>query len=106
MPQVGDRVIVAGQKLGAPTREGTLLAKIGSMIRVRWSDGNESLFTPGAGSVEYQPQSKASAAKNSKPAAAKKQAGGAATSSKKAAPKAAAKKQSAKKQSAKKPKGR
>lgn len=96
MPQVGDRVIVAGQKLGAPTREGTLLAKVGSMIRVRWSDGNESLFTPGAGSVEYQPQSKAAAAKgsgkgnSSKPAA--KASAKAGTSKKTAPKKASAKK--------------
>jgi hypothetical protein len=55
MPNVGDRVIVPGTKLGQPTREGTLTGKVGSMIRVRWVDGTESLFTPGAGSVEYRP---------------------------------------------------
>jgi len=54
MPKVGDRVIVAGTKLGNPTREGTLIGLVGPLINVRWSDGSVSLFKPGAGSVSFE----------------------------------------------------
>lgn len=54
MPKAGDRVVVAGNKLGSPTRVGTLVKTVGTMIRVRWENGTESLFQPAAGSVTYQ----------------------------------------------------
>lgn len=73
MPKVGDRVVVAGQKVGGGTREGTLTGVVGSMIRVRWTDGAETLFSPGAGTVEYlagkaKPNGKTAAKAAAKPA--------------------------------------
>lgn len=82
MPKVGDRVVVAGQKVGGGTREGTLTGVVGSMIRVRWTDGAETLFSPGAGTVEYLAGKAKPNGKTSAKAAAKKPA------SKKDAPKA------------------
>lgn len=94
MPKVGDRVIIQGGKVGGARREGTLLGQVGSLMKVRWVDGSESLFSPGAGAVEFLPgngKSKAAgkaatktAAKAAKPAKTGKIAG-------KAAVKAAAK---------------
>ena len=55
MPKVGDRVVVEGSKVGGARREGTLLKVVGSMIRVRWADGSETLFSPAAGTVQYLP---------------------------------------------------
>src|ERR1041384_5203541 len=54
MPKAGDRVIVEGNKVGQQRREGTLVETVGSLIKVRWTDGSESLFTPGAGSVRFE----------------------------------------------------
>lgn len=54
MPNVGDRVIVEGNKVGQLRREGTMVEALGSLIKVRWTDGTESLFTPGAGSVRFE----------------------------------------------------
>ncbi len=53
MPKEGDRVVVEGTKVGGGRREGTLVGKVGSLIRVRWSDGAESIMAPGAGSVRF-----------------------------------------------------
>lgn len=54
MPKVGDRVIVEGNKIGSPRREGTLIGTAGPLINVRWDDGTVSMFTPGAGSVAFE----------------------------------------------------
>jgi hypothetical protein len=67
MPKPGDRVIIDGTKLGAVRREGKLLEQIGSLIKIRWNDGSESLLTPGAGTVTY-----AASRAGSKPAAGAK----------------------------------
>ena len=53
MPKIGDRVVVEGMKVGGARREGTLTKVVGQMIQVKWSDGAETLFSPGAGSVQY-----------------------------------------------------
>ena len=53
MPKIGDRVVVEGMKVGGARREGTLTKVVGQMIQVKWSDGSETLFSPGAGSVQY-----------------------------------------------------
>lgn len=49
---VGDRIIVPGTKVGQPEREGKVLEVRGpdggSPYLVRWSDGHEALFYPGA----------------------------------------------------------
>lgn len=73
MPKVGDRVVVEGSKVGGGRREGTLRKVVGSLIQVRWEDGSETLFAPGAGTVQFLPAGKTNgSAKASKPAAAKK----------------------------------
>lgn len=55
MPKVGDRVVVDGSKVGGGRREGTLRKVVGSLIQVSWEDGSETLFAPGAGTVQYLP---------------------------------------------------
>ena len=54
MPNPGDRVLIEGTKLGQPRREGELLETIGSLMKIRWSDGTESLLTPGAGTIRFE----------------------------------------------------
>jgi Domain of unknown function (DUF1918) len=51
MPEVGDRVRVESRKLGEAVREGIVTDVIGHLLRVRWSTGEESTFTPGPGSL-------------------------------------------------------
>lgn len=74
MPKTGDRVIVQGNKIGAPTRVGTLLKTVGSLIQVRWEDGSDSLFKPGAGAVSFESDGNGKLAKSpaKQKAAAKK----------------------------------
>jgi len=96
MPKTGDRVIIEGTKLGQLRREGTLVEQIGTLLKVRWSDGAESLITPGAGSVRFEPGRGRNSKPTAKKAAAKKPA--AKTASKAARkPPAKAKKPAAKK---------
>jgi len=76
MPKPGDRVVVEGTKVGGGRREGTLVGTVGSLIKVRWSDGGETIMAPGAGAIRIVPGSgktgtvKASS-KAAKPAAKK-----------------------------------
>jgi hypothetical protein len=72
MPKVGDRVIIEGTKVGAQRREGSLLSLTGSLMKVRWTDGTESMISPGAGSIRFEP--KGASAATPKKAAAKKPA--------------------------------
>jgi hypothetical protein len=48
----GDRVIVEGNKVGQTRRSGKILdvmkAQEGQHYRVRWDDGHETVFYPGA----------------------------------------------------------
>jgi hypothetical protein len=94
MPKVGDRVIVEGVKIGNPRREGTCVKVIGRLLSVRWSDGTTSLFTPGAGSVRFEPGngSAKAAKKPSKPVAKPVAKAQAKKTPKKAAPKKTGKK--------------
>lgn len=64
MPKPGDRVVVEGSKVGGGRREGTLVETVGSLIKVRWTDGGETIMAPGAGAVRFLPGS-AKAAKAS-----------------------------------------
>ncbi len=100
MPKVGDRVIVEGVKIGNPKREGTCIGVVGRLLNVRWNDGTTSMFTPGAGSVRFEPGNGSARAGGSKKATAKATAKAPA---KKPAAKAATKKPAAKKAPAKKP---
>lgn len=63
MPKPGDRVVVEGSKVGGGRREGTLVETLGSLIKVRWTDGGETIMAPGAGAVRFLPAS-AKAAKS------------------------------------------
>ena len=51
MASVGDKVRVLPNKAGQPPREGIVTAMNGSLLRIRWSTGEETSFVPGAGSV-------------------------------------------------------
>lgn len=57
--QVGDRIIVASQKVARAAREGEILeiieASYGTRYRVRWDDGQESTIRPAAGSARTTP---------------------------------------------------
>ena len=100
MPKVGDKVIIEGNKIGNPRREGTLIGLVGPLINVRWSDGNVSLFKPGAGAVTFAPSNGGGAAKKLPMKAVKKPAAKPAVkvaSAKSAAKPAAKKKAKAKK---------
>jgi len=48
---VGDKVRVLPSKSGQPPRDGVVTGATGSMLRVRWSTGEESSFIPGPGAV-------------------------------------------------------
>ncbi len=48
--RTGDRVVVESEKVGQPERYGTVI-EAGAMLRIRWDDGSESLFSPSAGSL-------------------------------------------------------
>lgn len=86
MPKAGDRVVVEGTKVGGARREGTLVGMVGSLVKIRWTDGGETIMAPGAGAIRFLPGTSKAASKPSKPAAAK-----ASTSKSKAAPKTASK---------------
>jgi hypothetical protein len=87
MPKAGDRVVVEGTKVGGARREGTLVGMVGSLVKIRWTDGGETIMAPGAGAIRFLPGTSKSVSKASKPAAASK----ASTSKAKAAPKPASK---------------
>lgn len=61
--KVGDRIIVESERVGLAPREGEILevieSKFGTRYRVRWDDGHESTFRPGAGSARTAPPRKA-----------------------------------------------
>jgi len=57
--EVGDRLILEGERLGQARRVGEVMAIHGTAsrpyLRIRWDDGHESLFVPGAGAkVEHR----------------------------------------------------
>jgi hypothetical protein len=51
MPEVGDRVRVRSSKIGQAMREGVVTQVLGHLLRVKWSTGEETTFTPGPGSL-------------------------------------------------------
>jgi hypothetical protein len=55
MAKVGDRVVVEGSKVGGGRREGTLTQVVGSLMKIRWVDGGETLMAPGAGAIQFLP---------------------------------------------------
>jgi hypothetical protein len=55
----GDFIIVNPRRAGGPAREGEIIEVIHGDLRVqyrvRWNDGHESLFAPGAGAARIEP---------------------------------------------------
>ena len=96
MPEVGDRVRVESSKVGQTVREGVVTDVVGQLLRVRWSSGEESTFTPGPGSVTVVGRTRVTPRKKvtSKKAAASKKKK-ATAGNKKATKKAVAKKNAA-----------
>jgi uncharacterized protein DUF1918 len=72
MAKIGDRVVVEGSKVGGGRREGTLTQVVGSLIRVRWNEGGETLMAPAAGAIQFLPGNSKSSGATEKKAAAKK----------------------------------
>jgi hypothetical protein len=60
MPKVGDYVIIEGTKVGQQRREGNLVGVVGSLLKVQWVDGSESVISPGAGSIRIEPRAASS----------------------------------------------
>jgi hypothetical protein len=52
MVEVGDRVLVESEKVGAVTRSGVVTAVEDRLITVRWDSGSESVFVPSAESLQ------------------------------------------------------
>ena len=71
MPKVGDYVIIEGTKVGQQRREGNLVGMVGSLLKIQWVDGSESVISPGAGSVRIESRAASSKA-STKKAPAKK----------------------------------
>jgi len=60
--KAGSRIVVESEQVGTPPREGEILeivkGEVGVRYRVRWTDGHETLFTPGPGNVQIVPAAK------------------------------------------------
>jgi hypothetical protein len=62
MMEVGDRVLVESEKVGAITRSGVVTKVDGRLITVRWDSGSSSMFVPSAGCLQvtgHEPQAEA-----------------------------------------------
>ncbi len=70
MPIVGDRVHVASVKLGQLPRDGVVTGVSGSLLRVKWSTGEESTVVPGVGTLAVIGKAKKTSTKASKKKAA------------------------------------
>jgi hypothetical protein len=55
----GDLIVVNAARVGGPPREGEVIEVVEGELRVqyriRWNDGHESLFAPGAGAARIEP---------------------------------------------------
>jgi hypothetical protein len=54
MVNVGDRIVVESEKVGAPARRGEVTGVSGRMLTVRGEDGEQSTFVPSAGSLRVE----------------------------------------------------
>lgn len=54
MANIGDRIAAAARK-SAPSRRGTVVSRVGSMLVVEWDDGTRSSYYPAQGSVTVLP---------------------------------------------------
>ena len=71
MPKAGDRVVVEGTKVGGARREGTLVGMVGSLVKIRWTDGGETIMAPGAGALRFLPGTAKTSTKSAKTAPSK-----------------------------------
>src|SRR5438270_2885753 len=59
MAKKGDVIVVNPARVGGPPRQGEILEVVEGELRVqyrvRWNDGHESLFAPGAGTARIEP---------------------------------------------------
>ena len=59
MARKGDLIVVNPRRVGGPAPEGEIIEVIEGDLRVqyrvRWNDGHESLFAPGAGAARIEP---------------------------------------------------
>ncbi len=54
MVDIGDRIVVESEKVGAPPRRGEVIAVSGQMLTVHWDGGEQSTFVPSAGSLRVE----------------------------------------------------
>jgi hypothetical protein len=61
--KVGDTIVVESEQVGQPSREGEIVdvmeGSVSVRYRVRWTDGHESIFTPGGGAARILPSGEA-----------------------------------------------
>jgi hypothetical protein len=60
MVEVGDRVEVAGRKVGQEPRRGEVTAVRGPVVEVQWDHGAKTAFVPAAGSLAVLSHARAS----------------------------------------------
>ena len=51
MVAVGDRVRINAKKIDQPPRDGVVTSVSGSLLRIKWSTGEETTMIPGPGAV-------------------------------------------------------
>ena len=69
MVEVGDRIRLSSMK--GPGREGLVTAVTGSLLRVRWQSGEETVVAPGPGTLSVLAAGRAVPQKGAKKSAAK-----------------------------------
>ena len=74
MVEVGDRIRLSSMK--GPGREGLVTAVTGSLLRVRWLSGEETLVAPAPGTLSVLAAGRAVPQKGARKSAAKNTAGG------------------------------
>jgi hypothetical protein len=51
MVQIGDQVVLESERVGQPSQTGVITGTHGQLLNVRWDNGKESSFIPGAGAL-------------------------------------------------------
>jgi hypothetical protein len=73
MVEVGDRIRLSSMK--GPAREGVVIAVTGSLLRVRWLSGEETMVAPAPGTVSVLAEDRAVPQKRATKTAGKVTAG-------------------------------
>jgi uncharacterized protein DUF1918 len=55
MVDIGARIEVESERVGAPPKCGVVTGLNGPLVQVRWDDGHETSFIPAAGSMRVVP---------------------------------------------------